>query len=110
MSRLFYYTETSKIEDGDEMELVVKHGFSFDLDSVLMTYPTEDGLAIVLQGNADKLNPVEYQYKVDPKTKQRVPVKVSKFEITSEPIVVELKKKEEVLAFFSLTGGPSEAK
>jgi hypothetical protein len=71
-----------------------------------MTYPTENGLAIVLEGAADKLNPVDYQYKIDPATKQKVPVKITKFEITSEPIVVELKVKEEILAFFNLTGGP----
>jgi hypothetical protein len=88
------------------MELVIKKGFSFDLNKVLMTYPTENGLAIVLEGAADKLNPVDYQYKIDPVTKQKVPVKITKFEITSEPIVVELKVKEEILAFFSLTGGP----
>jgi len=103
---LFYYTEKEKIESGEEMELVIKKGFSFDLNKVLMTYPTENGLAIVLEGAADKLNPVDYQYKIDPATKQKVPVKITKFEITSEPIVVELKVKEEILAFFSLTGGP----
>ncbi len=103
---LFYYTEKEKIESGVEMELVIKKGFSFDLNKVLMTYPTENGLAIVLEGAADKLNPVDYQYKIDPATKQKVPVKITKFEITSEPIVVELKVKEEILAFFSLTGGP----
>lgn len=108
MSRLFYYTEVEKIEDGEEMELVTKHGFSFNLDSVLMTYPVEDGLAIVLSGNADKINPVDYQYKTDKVTKQRVPVKITKFEITSEPIVVYLKRKEEILAFFNVTGGPQE--
>ena len=103
---LFYYTEKEKIENGEEMELVIKKGFSFDITKVLMTYPTENGLAVVLQGNADKINPVDYQYKIDPATKQKVPVKVTKFEITSEPIVVELKVKEEILAFFSMTGGP----
>jgi hypothetical protein len=103
---LFYYTEKEKIESGEEMELVIKKGFSFDLNKVLMTYPTENGLAIVLEGAADKLNPVDYQYKIDPATKQKVPVKITKFEITSEPIVVELKVKEEILAFFNLTGGP----
>ena len=103
---LFYYTEREKIENGEEMELVIKKGYSFDTNKVLMTYPTENGLAIVLEGAADKLNPVDYQYKIDPTTKQKVPVKITKFEITSEPIVVELKVKEEILAFFSLTGGP----
>jgi hypothetical protein len=105
---LFYYTEREKIESGEEMELVIKKGYSFDTTKVLMTYPTENGLAIVLEGAADKLNPVDYQYKIDPATKQKVPVKITKFEITSEPIVVELKVKEEILAFFSLTGGPQE--
>jgi hypothetical protein len=105
---LFYYTEREKIENGEEMELVIKRGYSFDTTKVLMTYPTENGLAIVLEGAADKLNPVDYQYKIDPTTKQKVPVKITKFEITSEPIVVELKVKEEILAFFSLTGGPQE--
>lgn len=103
---LFYYTEKEKIENGEEMELIVKKGFSFDITKVLMTYPTQDGLAVVLQGNADKINPVDYQYKIDPATKQKVPVKVTRFEITSEPIVVELKVKEEILAFFNMTGGP----
>jgi len=105
---LFYYTEREKIENGEEMEFVIKKGYSFDTTKVLMTYPTENGLAIVLEGAADKLNPVDYQYKIDPATKQKVPVKITKFEITSEPIVVELKVKEEILAFFSLTGGPQE--
>lgn len=107
---LFYYTEREKIENGEEMELIVKKGFSFEISKVLMTYPTEDGLAIVLDGNADKLNPVDYQYKIDPATKQKVPVKITKFETTSEPIVIELKTKEEILSFFSLTGGPQEVK
>lgn len=107
---LFYYTEREKIENGEEMELIVKKGFSFEINKVLMTYPTEDGLAIVLDGNADKLNPVDYQYKIDPATKQKVPVKITKFETTSEPIVVELKVQEEILAFFGLTGGPQEVK
>lgn len=107
---LFYYSEKEKIENGEEMELIIKKGFSFNIHKVLMTYPTENGLAVVLEGNADKLNPVDYQYKIDPATKQKVPVKITKFETTSEPIVVELKVKEEILAFFSLTGGPQEVK
>ena len=107
---LFYYSEKEKIENGEEMELVIKKGFSFEISKVLMTYPTDNGLAVVLDGNADKLNPVDYQYKIDPATKQKVPVKITKFETTSEPIVVELKVKEEILAFFSLTGGPKEIK
>lgn len=105
---LFYYTEKEKIESGDEMELIIKHGFSFDVDKVVMTYPVEEGLAVVLSGNADKLNPVDYQYKIDPATKQKVPVKITKFEITSEPIVIMIKDKEEILKFFSLTGGPKQ--
>ena len=107
---LFYYSEKEKIENGEEMELVIKKGFSFEISKVLMTYPTDNGLAVVLDGNADKLNPVDYQYKIDPATKLKVPVKITKFETTSEPIVVELKVKEEILAFFSLTGGPQEVK
>jgi hypothetical protein len=107
---LFYYSEREKIENGEEMELIIKKGFSFEISKVLMTYPTDNGLAVVLDGNADKLNPVDYQYKIDPATKQKVPVKITKFETTSEPIVVELKVKEEILAFFSLTGGPQEIK
>ena len=103
---LFYYSEKEKIENGEEMELIIKKGFSFEISKVLMTYPTDNGLAVVLDGNADKLNPVDYQYKIDPATKQKVPVKITKFEITSEPIVVELKVKEEVLAFLAATGGP----
>ena len=103
---LFYYTEKEKVENGEEMELIIKKGFSFNLHKVLMTYPTENGLAVVLEGNADKLNPVDYQYKIDPATKQKVPVKITKFEITSEPIVLELKVKEEILAFLAATGGP----
>ena len=43
---LFYYTERKKIEDGEEMELIVNQGFSFNLDDVLMTYPTEKGLTV----------------------------------------------------------------
>ena len=107
---LFYYTEKEKIENGEEMELIIKKGYSFEISKVLMTYPTDDGLAIVLDGNADKLNPVDYQYKIDPATKQKVPVNITKFDTTSAPIVVELKVTEEVLAFFSLTGGPKEIK
>lgn len=104
--RLFYYTEKEKKEDGEEMELLVKTGFSFDLDSVIMTYPQDKGLAVVLNRNADKINPVEYEYKIDPQTKQRVPVKVKKFEITSEPIVINLTQADEIARFFSMTEGP----
>jgi hypothetical protein len=104
--RLFYYTEKQKIEDGDEMELVTKTGFSFDLDRVIMTYPEKNGLAVVLAHNSDKLNPVEYEYKIDPATKQKVPVKIKKFEITSEPIVVNLVDPYEIAKFFKETNGP----
>lgn len=104
--RLFFYTEKQKIEDGDEMEIVTKTGFSFDLDKVIMTYPEKNGLAIVLSHNSDKLNPVEYEYKIDPATKQRVPVKVKKFEITSEPIVINLVNPEDVTRFFEEVNGP----
>jgi hypothetical protein len=104
--KLFFYTEKQKIEDGDEMEIVTKTGFSFDLEKVIMTYPEKNGLAVVLSHNSDKLNPVEYEYKIDPSTKQRVPVKVKKFEITSEPIVINLVNPEDVMRFFEETNGP----
>ena len=45
---LFYYSEKEKIENGEEMELVIKKGFSFEISKVLMTYPTDNGLAVVL--------------------------------------------------------------
>ena len=45
---LFYYTEKEKIESGEEMELIVKKGYSFNINKVLMTYPTDNGLAVVL--------------------------------------------------------------
>lgn len=106
--RLFYYTEREKKEDGDEMELIVKTGFSFDLDKVILTYPDDKGLAVVLNQNADKINPVEYEYKIDPQTKQRVPVKVKKFEVTSEPIVINLTVPEEIYEFYKATGGPKK--
>jgi len=105
--RLFYYTEKKKVEDGDEMEFIPENGYSFDLDSVVMTYPVKDGLAVILNRTVDKLNPVEYEYKIDPQTKQKVPVKVKRFEITSEPITIELKDVAEIKAFFELTGGPT---
>ena len=104
--KLFFYTEKQKIEDGDEMEIVTKTGFSFDLERVIMTYPEKNGLAVVLSHNSDKLNPVEYEYKIDPTTKQRVPVKVKKFEITSEPIVINLVNQEDVTRFFEEVNGP----
>ena len=105
--RLFYYTEKKKVEDGEEMEFVPETGYSFDLDSVVMTYPVKDGLAVILNRNVDKLNPVEYEYKIDPATKQKVPVKIKKFEVTSEPITIELKEVAEIKAFFEMTGGPT---
>jgi hypothetical protein len=103
---LFYYTETRKEQHEDEMELIVEKGYSFDLDKVIMTYPTKEGLAVVLSHNSDKINPVEYEYKIDPATKQRVPVKVKKFEITSEPIVINITNQEEIQKFYEQTNGP----
>jgi hypothetical protein len=103
---LFYYTERKKQEHEDEMELIIEKGYSFDLDKVIMTYPTKEGLSVVLAHNSDKLNPVEYEFKIDPVTKQRVPVKVKKFEITSEPIVANLTNPDEIAKFYELTGGP----
>lgn len=103
---LFYYTEVSKESHEDEMTITRKNGFSFCLDNVIMTYPDREGLAVVLSSNADKLNPVDYQYKTNPLTKQKEPVKITKFEITSEPIVVVLKDENEINAFLKLTGGP----
>jgi hypothetical protein len=107
MSNLFYYTDY-KVDANDASIATTVNGFSFNLDDVILTYPDSEEpiLNVVLSMGSDKLNPVEYQYKVDPKTKQRVPVKVSKFEITNEPIVVQLKVKEEINSFFKLTGGP----
>lgn len=105
--RLFYYTQKEKLEEGEEMELVTKTGYSFDLDKVIMTYPDEKGLSVVLNQNVDKLNPVEYEYKIDPQTKQKVPVKIKKFEVTSEPMVVNLTEAAEITKFFELTGGPT---
>jgi hypothetical protein len=95
---LFYYTEVK------EDKTIT--GYSFCLDDVIMTYPNEGALNVVLSMGSDKLNPIEYKYKLDPKTKEKVPVKVAKFEITNEPIVVELKVKEEINKFFEMTGGP----
>jgi len=105
--RLFYYTEKKKAEDGEETDSIPETGYSFDVDSVVMTYPVKDGLAVILNRNVDKLNPVEYEYKIDPKTKQKVPVKIKKFEVTSEPITIELKEVAEIKAFFEMTGGPT---
>jgi hypothetical protein len=53
------------------------------------------------------MNPTDYQYKINPITKQKEPVKISKFEITSEPILIELTVLSEINAFFKLTGGPT---
>lgn len=103
---LFYYTEVNtKTVEGQESTEVLT-GFSFSLDDVVLTYPDGDVLNIVLSIGADKLNPIDYQYKRDPKTGQKTPIKVSKFEITNEPVVVQLKVKEEINSFFKLTGGP----
>lgn len=102
---LFYYTEVKKDENENE---VLVSGYSFNLDDVIVTYPSDekDKLHVVLSMGVDKLNPVDYQYKKDPKTGQRYPVKVSKFEITNEPMIVELTVKEEITRFFEMTGGP----
>jgi hypothetical protein len=105
--KLFYYTQKEKVEDGEEMELVVKTGYSFNLEKVMMTYPDEKGISVVLNQNVDKLNPVEYEYKIDPQTKQKVPVKIKKFEVTSEPMVVNLTEPSEIAEFYKLTGGPT---
>ena len=95
---LFYYTEVK--------EDTTITGYSFSLDDVILTYPNEGALNVVLSMGSDKMNPIEYKYKIDPKTKEKVPVKVAKFEITNEPIVIELKVKEEINKFFEMTGGP----
>lgn len=104
---LFYYTEVNtKTVEGQESTEVLT-GYSFSLDDVILTYPDGEVLNIVLSIGADKINPVDYQYKRDPKTGQKTPVKVSKFEITNEPVVVQLKVKEEINKFFEMTGGPT---
>ena len=105
--KLFYYTQKEKSENEEETDLVTKTGYSFNLEKVMMTYPDEKGLSIVLNQNVDKLNPVEYEYKIDPQTKQKVPVKIKKFEVTSEPMVVNLTEPSEIVEFFKLTGGPT---
>lgn len=104
---LFYYTEVSKSQFEDEIDLTVKTGFSFNIEDVLLTYPDdkEPYLNIVLAVGADKMNPVDYLYKKD-ETGRKVPYKVSKFEITNEPIMIQLKVKEEINRFFELTNGP----
>jgi len=103
---LFYYTQIEKESHEDEMNITRKNGYSFSLESVIMTYPEKEGLAVVLGRNADKLNPIDYQYKINPSTKQKEPVKITKFEVTSEPIVVILKDISEIKSFLKLTGGP----
>lgn len=102
----FYYTQVTKTQHEDEVDMTIETGFSFDLDSVLLTYPVDKKLAVVLKSSADKLTPVDYQYKINPTTKQKEPVKITKFETTSEPIVIELTVLEEINRFFELTGGP----
>lgn len=103
--KLFKYSvdETITLEDASQ-ETVTKSGYSFDLEKVTMTYPESNHLNVVLNQNADKINPVEYEYKVDRETKQRVPVRVKKFEITSEPIVVTLTREEDITAFWAEMG------
>jgi len=107
MTQLFYYTEVIKSSHEDEVDIQYKKGYSFDLGSVLMTYPDKEGLAVVLKNNADKLNPVDYQYKVNPQTKMKEPIKITRFEVTSEPIVILLTQKDEIEKFLSATNGPS---
>jgi len=104
--KLFFYTEKETVDVDGEQKEIAKPGYSFDLESVIMTYPTTDGLSVVLSSNADKLTPIEYKYRTDPKTKERIPVKIAKFEITSEPITIELKDADEINAFFAAVGGP----
>lgn len=104
--KLFYYTDIEVKSNEDGRNTIRKNGYSFDLDSVVMTYPEKEGLAVILNRNADKLNPIDYQYKINPTTKQKEPVKITKFETTSEPIVVVIKDPREIEAFFHLTGGP----
>lgn len=103
---LFFYTQKETVEENGESKEVIKPGYSFDLDRVIMTYPVEEGLAILLSQNTDKLNPVDYQYKKDPKTGQKYPIKITKFEITSEPVTIQLTELDEINKFFSLVGGP----
>jgi hypothetical protein len=105
MPNLFYYTET-KTETVDAQESVILTGYSFSLDDVILTYPDGEVLNVVLSIGADKINPVDYKYKRDPKTGQKIPIGVAKFEITNEPVMVQIKLKEEINAFFKLTGGP----
>jgi hypothetical protein len=106
MPKLFYYTDIESVPSEQGTQTTRKNGYSFDLDSVVMTYPEKDGLAIILNRNADKLNPTDYQYKINPTTKQKEPIKITKFEVTSEPIVVVLKDPREIDSFLNLTGGP----
>jgi hypothetical protein len=104
--KLFYYTEIEVKSQEEKEQILRKPGHSFNLESVIMTYPEKEGLAVVLNRNADKLNPIDYQYKINPQTKQKEPVKITKFETTSEPIVVVLKDTQEIAEFLKLTGGP----
>jgi DNA modification methylase len=104
--KLFYYTDIEIKSNEEGRKEIRKNGYSFDMDSVIMTYPEKDGLAVILNRNADKLNPTDYQYKINPVTKQKEPVKITKFETTSEPIVVVIKDQREIEAFFHATGGP----
>lgn len=103
---LFYYSEIEKESHEDEVNITRKNGYSFSLDHVIMTYPDEGTLNIVLSNNADKLNPVDYQYKINPQTKKKEPIKITKFETTSEPIVVQLKDTSDITRFLKATGGP----
>lgn len=105
--KVFFYTQKETVsvqnEDGSSTEQeVVKAGYTLNVERVLMTYPDQQGLAVVLDHNVDKLNPVEYEYKIDPQTKQRVPVKVKKFEITSEPVVIYITEEEEQKALLTV--------
>jgi hypothetical protein len=105
---LFYYSEVDKESHEDEINITRKNGYSFNLDLVMLTYPNEGNLAVVLSSNADKMNPVDYQFKINPSTGKKEPVKVTKFEIVSEPIVVYLSDPSDIKRFLDLTGGPKE--
>ena len=108
MNKLFYYSEVEKTSHEDEMDITRKNGYSFNIEMVMLTYPDKDGLAVVLASNADKMNPIDYQYKINPETKQKEPVKSTKFEVTSEPIVLVLKDQSDILRFLKATGGPEK--
>ena len=45
----FYYTQVTKTQHEDEVDVTIETGYSFDLDSVLLTYPVEKKLAVVLK-------------------------------------------------------------